>query len=132
VSLDRGTTSRRGDITLDGDRRGSWIPTGGLIASRFLELRKRRGLMTTLIVLTIGLPTLFLVIRLLLHAINPHSNEPAGNYHVFNGLVAGVLYQFGFIAAAAIGCTAASCDIADGMFRQLVRTYGSRGATIPS
>jgi len=82
--------------------------------------------MITLIVLTIGLPALFLVIRLLLHAINPHSNEPAGNYHVFNGLVAGVLYQFGFIAAAAIGCTAASCDIADGMFRQLVVTARSR------
>ena len=49
------------------DRRGSWIPTGGMIATRFMELRKRRGLMITLIALTIGLPTLFLDIKLLLH-----------------------------------------------------------------
>jgi hypothetical protein len=69
---------------------------------------------------------LFLVIRLLLHAINPRSSETAGNYHVFNGLVAGVLYPFGFIAAAALGCTVGSCDIAEGMFRQLVVTGRSR------
>ena len=42
------------------DRRGSWIPTGGMIATRFMELRKRRGLMVALIVVTIGIPTLFL------------------------------------------------------------------------
>ena len=27
------------------DHRGSWIPTGAMIATRFMELRKRRGLM---------------------------------------------------------------------------------------
>ena len=48
-----------------GDRRGSWIPTGGMIATRFMELRKRRGLMAALIGVTIGIPTIFLVIRLL-------------------------------------------------------------------
>ncbi|MGO9455432.1 MAG: hypothetical protein ACLP62_00085 [Acidimicrobiales bacterium] len=42
-----------------------------MIATRFTELRKRRGLMITLIALVIGLPTLFLVIRLLLHAFMP-------------------------------------------------------------
>jgi hypothetical protein len=33
--------------------RGSWIPTGGMIATRFMELRKRRGLMITVIVLNV-------------------------------------------------------------------------------
>ncbi len=42
-----------------------------MIATRFTELRKRRGLMITMIALVIGLPTLFLVIRLLLHAFMP-------------------------------------------------------------
>ena len=42
-----------------------------------MELRKRRGLMITLIALTIGLPTLFLVIKLLLHAFVPQSYGPA-------------------------------------------------------
>ena len=38
------------------DRRGPWIPTGAMIATRFMELRKRRGLMIALIVVNIGIP----------------------------------------------------------------------------
>jgi hypothetical protein len=49
-----------------------------MIAARFMELRKRRGLMITLMALTIGFPTLFLVIKLLLHAFVPKSYGPAG------------------------------------------------------
>jgi hypothetical protein len=58
------------------DGRGSWIPNRAMIGARFVELRKRRGLMITLIALTIGLPTLFLVIKLLLHAFVPQSYGP--------------------------------------------------------
>ncbi len=108
------------------DRRGSWIPTGSLIATRFMELRKRRGLMVTLIVVTIGIPTIFLAIRLLLHAVAPKSYGPAGGYDIFNALVAGVLYVFGFIVAATLGCTAGSVDLTEGMFRHLVVTGRSR------
>jgi hypothetical protein len=60
--------------TADGhsrDRRGSPVPTAGMIASRIMELRKRRGLMIALIVLNIGFPALFMLIRLLLHAFAP-------------------------------------------------------------
>ncbi len=108
------------------DRRGSWIPTGSLIATRFMELRRRRGLMITLIAVTIGIPTVFLAIRLLLHAVAPSSYGPAGGYDIFNGLVAGVLYVFGFIVAATLGCTAGSVDLTEGMFRHLVVTGRSR------
>jgi hypothetical protein len=108
------------------DRRGSWIPTGGMIATRFMELRKRRGLMITLMVVTIGIPTIFLVIRLLLHAFAPHSYGPAGGYDIFTALVAGVLYVFGFIVAATLGATAGSVDLSEGMFRHLVVTGRSR------
>jgi hypothetical protein len=97
-----------------------------MISTRFMELRKRRGLMITMIVLTIGIPTLFLVIRLLLHVFAPHSYGPAGSYGVFNAVVVGVLYLFGFIVAATLGCTAASLDLAEGMFTQLVVTGRSR------
>ncbi|HWS47067.1 MAG TPA: hypothetical protein VN636_14465 [Acidimicrobiia bacterium] len=113
-------------VQLARDRRGSWIPTGGMIATRFMELRKRRGLMITLIGVTIGLPTLFLVIRLLLHAFDPHSYAPAGGYDIFNHLVVVVLYVFGFIVAATLGCTAGSIDLTEGMFRHLVVTGRSR------
>ncbi len=108
------------------DHRGSWIPTGGMIATRFMELRKRRGLMVAIIVVTIGIPSLFLVIRLLAHAFDPKSYGPAGGADIFNALVAGVLYVFGFIVAATLGCTAGSVDLTEGMFRHLVVTGRSR------
>jgi hypothetical protein len=113
-------------VAVSRDRRGSWIPTGGMIATRFMELRKRRGLMITLVGVTIGIPTIFLVIRLLLHAFDPHSYGPAGGYDIFNHLVVVVLYVFGFIVAATLGCTAGSVDLTEGMFRHLVVTGRSR------
>ncbi len=108
------------------DRRGSWIPTGAMIGTRIMELRKRRGIMIALVVVNIGIPTLFLVIRLLSHAIAPNSYGPAGGYNIYTAMVAGVLYVFGFIVAATLGCTAGSVDLSEGMFRHLVVTGRSR------
>jgi hypothetical protein len=108
------------------DHRGSWMPNGAMIVTRFMELRKRRGLMIALIVVTIGIPAVFLTIRLVAHAVAPHSYGPAGGYDIFNALVAGVLYVFGFIVAATLGCTAGSVDLTEGMFRHLVVTGRSR------
>ena len=99
-----------------------------MIATRCTELRKRRGLIITLISLTIGLPTLFLVIKLLLHGFVPRSYGPAGGFEVFTTLTAGVLYIFGFIAAMTLGATAGCSDLADGMFTQEVVTGRSRVA----
>jgi hypothetical protein len=109
-----------------GDHRGSWIPTGGMIATRIMELRKRRGLMIVLLVVNIGVPSLFLLFRLLAHAFAPNSYGPAGGYDIFTNLVAGVMYVFGFIVAATLGCTAGSVDLTEGMFRHLVVTGRSR------
>ena len=108
------------------DRRGSPIPTVGMIATRVMELRKRRGLMIAVVVATIGFPALFLLIRLLLHAFAPRTSPPAGGYDIFKVLVAGFLPTFGFIAAATVGCTAGSRDLTEGMFRHLVVTGRSR------
>ncbi len=108
------------------DHRGSPIPTFGMITTRFKELRKRRGLMIALIVVNIGIPTIFLVVRLLAHAFAPKSYGPAGGYGIYTALVAGVMYIFGFIVAATLGCTAGSIDLTEGMFRHLVVTGRSR------
>jgi hypothetical protein len=108
------------------DHRGSPIPTLGMIASRLKELRKRRGLMITLTLVTIGIPTVFLVIRLLLHAFAPKTYGPAGGYSIYTALVSGVLYVFGFIVAATLGATAGSVDLTEGMFRHQVVTGRSR------
>jgi hypothetical protein len=108
------------------DHRGSWIPNIRMIATRFMELRKRRGLMIAMAAVNIGIPTVFLVVRLVAHAVAPKSYGPAGGYEVFTGLVAGVMYVFGFIIAATLGCTAGSSDLTEGVFRHHVATGRSR------
>ena len=110
------------------DRRWSWIPTGRMIGARWHELRRRRGLMALLAGVTVGIPALFLAIRLILHAVAPATYGPAGGYDVFVGLVAGILYVFGFIVAATLGATAGSVDLTEGMFRHHVITGRSRTA----
>jgi hypothetical protein len=108
------------------DRRAFWLPTGGMIATRLMDLRKRRGLMIVLMVVNIGLPSTYLLIRLIEHAVDPTTYGPAGGFNVYSTLTAGVMYVFGFIAAAALGCTAGSIDLTEGMFRHLVITGRSR------
>jgi hypothetical protein len=108
------------------DRRGSPIPSFGMIRTRLKELRKRRGLMIALVLVNIGIPTIFLIVRLLAHAFAPKSYGAAGGYDIYTNLCAGVMYIFGFIVAAALGCTAGSIDLTEGMFRHLVVTGRSR------
>lgn len=108
------------------DNRGSWVPAWAMITTRFMELRRRRGLMIALIVVNIGIPALFLVVRLIAHAVDPKSYGPAGGYSIFSQLVAGLMYVFGFIVAAVVGCTAGSVDLTEGMFRHAVITGRSR------
>ena len=82
--------------------------------------------MIALSLVTVGIPVVFLAIRLILHAVDPRSYGPAGGYDVYVGLVAGVLYLFGFIVSATLGATAGSVDLTEGMFRHLVVTGRSR------
>jgi len=104
---------------------GSWLPTWGLIATKFLEQRKRRGLMIAVAALTMALPVLVLGLRLLFHAVDPKTYGPAGSPAIFSGLV-NAMAEFGFIAAAALGTAAGTTDLTDGMFRHLVVTGRSR------
>lgn len=108
------------------DHRGSWVPTWSMVTTRMMELRRRRGLMITLLIVVIGLPWVFLGVRLIMHAADPRAYGAAGGEDVFTGIVAGVLYVFGFVAAAMVGCTASTGDLSDGMFRHLVVTGRSR------
>jgi hypothetical protein len=106
-------------------RLGSWMPTWGLIETKLLEMRKRRGLMVAIVVLIMALPVLVLGFRLLFHAIDPKTYAPAGSPGIFSGLVNGMA-EFGFIAAATLGAAAGTTDLTDGMFRHLVITGRSR------
>jgi hypothetical protein len=121
-----GPTGAPGPAAARRDHRGSWIPTRGMVTTRLMELRKRRGLMIALIAVNIGIPVIVLAVRLVTHAVDPKSFGPAGGYAVFTALVVHFMYVFGFIVAAVVGCTAGSVDLTDGMFRHLVITGRSR------
>jgi hypothetical protein len=111
--------------SLAGDRRSSWLPPLPLISAKFLELRKRRTLMIVTVAFTVGLPVIFYGIRLIYHLGNPARYAPAGAQNAF--ATAGTLMaEFGFLAAAALGATAGTADLTDGMFRHLVITGRSR------
>ncbi len=126
VVCDRRCPARGALLLLRPDHRGSPIPTFGMIATRYKELRKRRGLMIALILVTVGFPAVYLAIRLILHAALPKTYGAAGGYDTYTGMTAGVLFIFGFIVSATLGCTAGSIDLTEGMFRHLVVTGRSR------
>jgi len=104
---------------------GAWLPTWDLITTKNLEIRKRRGLMITMVVLIIVPTVLFYGLRLLFHAVDPHTYALAGSPSFFSQAT-NLIDEFGFIAAAALGAAAGTTDLSDGMFRHLVITGRSR------
>jgi hypothetical protein len=122
--------SRERSETAGPGRRGlprtlAWLPSWDLITTKNLEIRKRRGLIITLAVLTIAPTVLIYGLRLLFHVVDPHSYGLAGSPGLFSQLT-NLTAEFGFIAAAALGAAAGTTDLSDGMFRHLVITGRSR------
>jgi hypothetical protein len=111
--------------SLTADRRTSWLPPLPLISAKLLELRKRRTLMIVTVAFTVVLPVIFYGIRLLYHLGDPARYAPAGAPNAF-ATIGTLMAEFGFIAAAALGATAGTADLTDGMFRHLVITGRSR------
>ncbi|HEX6522786.1 MAG TPA: hypothetical protein VF070_22710 [Streptosporangiaceae bacterium] len=105
--------------------RGSWMPPPALIGAKFLELRKRRPLMAVTAAFTIALPVIFYGIRLISHLSDPAHYAPASAPNAF-ATAGTVMAEFGFIVAVALGATAGTADVSDGMFRHLVITGRSR------
>jgi len=104
-----------------------WLPTWDLITTKNLEIRKRRGLMITMVVLIVAPTVLLYALRLLFHAVDPNSYGPAGSPDLFSQ-ASNLISGLGFIAAATLGATAGTTDLTDGMFRHLVITGRSRVA----
>lgn len=111
--------------SLTASRGFSWLPPVPLIGAKLLELRKRRTLMIVSVAFTVVLPIIFYGIRLLYHLGDPARYAPAGTPDAF-ATVGTLMGEFGFIAAAALGVTAGTADLTDGMFRHLVITGRSR------
>jgi hypothetical protein len=98
-----------------------WLPPLPLIGAKLLELRKRSALMAVTAAFTVALPVLFYGIRLIYHLSNSARYAPAGAPNAI-ATVGTLMAEFGFIAAVALGATAATGDLTDGMFRHLVIT----------
>ncbi len=106
-------------------RLGASMPTWDLIATKHLELRKRRGLMITVLVMIVAPTVLILGLRLAFHLFDPAHYGPAGSPSVF-AAAANLTAEFGFIVAAVVGAAAGTTDLNDGVFRYLVVTGRSR------
>jgi hypothetical protein len=109
------------------DPRGSIVPPWRVVSSKFLELRKRRGLMVAVLILTVGILVVIDGIFLILHAADPNTYGPAGGLQKFRGFSFAFIQTFG-IAAVLVGAAAGSTDLSDGVFRHLVATGRSRVA----
>ena len=113
------------------DHRGSPIPTWGMIATRFMELRKRRGLMIALVVVTIGIPTVFLA--------DPAAAARLGAQDLRTGRRLRHLHRAWSPACCTSSASSspppwaarpARSDLTEGMFRHLVVTGRSRWRSI--
>jgi hypothetical protein len=123
--LSEGPSPARPGRTSVPRRLGAALPTWDLIATKHLEVRKRRGLMITVAVMIIAPTVLIMGLRLAFHLFDPAHYGPAGDPGVFSAL-ANLMAEFGFIVAAVVGAAAATTDLNDGMFRYLVITGRSR------
>jgi hypothetical protein len=102
-------------------------PTWGLVTTKNLELRRRRGLMIAVFVLILGPPVLEYGFRLLFHVVDPSTYGPAGTPSAFQDLLTPMV-ELGFIISVTVGAAAGTTDLTDGMFRHLVITGRSRVA----
>jgi hypothetical protein len=123
--LSEGRSPARSGRTPVPRRLGGSLPTWALIATKHLELRKRRGLMVTVLVMIIAPTVLILGLRLAFHLFDPAHYGAAGSFSVFQATT-NLTAEFGFIVAAVVGAAAGTTDLNDGVFRYLVITGRSR------
>jgi hypothetical protein len=98
-----------------------------LARAELLKLRKRRGLMSTAALLTIGATIVMFVAFELFHLSDSVKYGPAGGLDRFSRWVF-IVSQLGSIAAALVGASAGADDLGAGVFRELVATGRSRAA----
>lgn len=95
------------------------------MGAEVLKLRKRRGLVVTVGLLTVGASVLVWGILILLHALNAAKHGPAGG--VTNlGHSLWLLGTLGSVAAILVGGTAGAGDLGANVFRELAVTGRSR------
>jgi ABC-type transport system involved in multi-copper enzyme maturation permease subunit len=107
--------------------RSNSFPRPRLVGAEILKLRKRRGLVATVGLLTVGASLAISIILVSLHAADSVKHGPAGGVSNL-GHTLWVLSTLGAVAAILVGGTAGAGDLGSGVFRELVVTGRSRTA----
>jgi ABC-type transport system involved in multi-copper enzyme maturation permease subunit len=103
------------------------FPRPRLVGAEILKLRKRRGLVVTTGLLTVGASLLVFAILVALHEANPAKHGPAGGItNLGNSLW--LLSTLGSVVGILVGGTAGAGDLGAGVFKELVVTGRSRRA----
>jgi hypothetical protein len=103
--------------------RAHWQPR--LVSAELLKLRKRRGLVISVIALTVLPMIIGYTVLLSMHAANPGKHGPAGGLDNLSGST-DMLSTLSIVAAILVGATLGAGDLGSGVFRELVITGRSR------
>jgi len=95
------------------------------VSAEFLKLRKRRGLLISVIALTVVPMIIGYAVLLSIHAANPGKHGPAGGLKNLSGSM-DLLSTLSIVAAVLVGATLGAGDLGSGVFRELVVTGRSR------
>jgi len=101
------------------------LPAPRMMGADFLKLRRRRGLVAVLAMLTVGAVTITYGTIEIMHLVDGTTHGPAGGVrHLGHGVW--VLSALGAVAAAIVGSFASAGDLDAGVYRELVVTGRSR------
>lgn len=102
-----------------------------LIAAEVLKLRRRSGMLSITLLLTLGSVALVFLVMAIQHAGNPAEYGPAGGLENYLNILSFV-GAMAFAVGSIVGGTAGTQDLESGVFRDLVATGRSRTALYAS
>jgi ABC-2 type transport system permease protein len=103
------------------------MPDLRLISADLLKLRRRRGMVSLLLLATLGSMLVGFAVLSIQHAGNPARYGPAGGLGNYQGAI-DFLSVMCLIGGAIVGATAGTQDMESGVFRDLAATGRSRTA----
>lgn len=107
-----------------------------MIGADLLKLRKKVGTLAWSLVLVLGPLLIFFIVRAAQHSSGSTEHPPAGGVGGYTDALRLLAVFFGPLAAILIGTEGGACDVAAGVFRDLVVTGRSRlalfGSRVPA
>jgi hypothetical protein len=102
-----------------------------LIGADVLKLRRRRGMLSITLLLTLGAMALVFIVMAIQHGSNPARFRPAGGRLNYENDIS-FLGAMALVVGAIVGATAGTQDLESGVFRDLAATGRSRTALFAS